>query len=66
MDKKTLRQTNPYLQNITIRKALIARSVETSCGVEGIKTSLIQARLKSAQFNIPHRGNKRIFQEKTK
>jgi hypothetical protein len=66
MDKKTLRQTNPYLQNITIRKALIARSVETSCGVEGIKISLIQARSRSAQFDIPHRGAKRIFQKKAK
>lgn len=62
MEKKTLSKTNPYLQDSVTRKKLIARSVETSCGVEGITITLAQAKIKAAQFNIPRRGNKRIYQ----
>jgi hypothetical protein len=62
MEKMPLSKTNPYLQNPITRKKLIARSVETSCGVEGINITLTQAKIKAAQFNIPRRGNKRIYQ----
>lgn len=37
MKTKPLIETNPYLKNSVTRKKLIARSVRTSCGVEGIK-----------------------------
>lgn len=36
-NQKSLLQTNPYLKNKTKAKKLIKISVETSCGVEGIK-----------------------------
>ncbi len=62
MKKMPLSKTNPYLQNPITRKKLVARSVETSCGVEGITITLAQAKIKAAQFNIPRRGNKRIYQ----
>jgi hypothetical protein len=66
MEKMPLSKTNPYLQNPITRKKLIARSVETSCGVEGITITLTQAKIKGAQFSIPRRGNKRIYQTITK
>ena len=62
MEKMPLSKTNPYLQNPITRKKLIARSVETSCGVEGITITLTQAKIKAAQFTILRRGNKRIYQ----
>jgi hypothetical protein len=62
MEKIPLSKTNPYLQNPITRRKLIARSVETSCGVEGITITLTQAKIMAAQFHIPHRGNKRIYQ----
>lgn len=34
---KSLIKTNPYLKDAAKRKMLVARSVRTSCGVEGIK-----------------------------
>lgn len=37
MNIKSLINTNPYLKDEAKRKKLIARSVRTSCGVEGIK-----------------------------
>jgi hypothetical protein len=62
MEKMPLSKTNPYLQDPVTRKKLVARSVETSCGVEEITITLTQAKIKAAQFNIPRRGNKRIYQ----
>lgn len=37
MKTKPLIETNPYLKDAATREALITRSVETSCGVEGVK-----------------------------
>lgn len=37
MNTKSLIKTNPYLKDAATRKMLVARSVRTSCGVEGIK-----------------------------
>lgn len=37
MKTEPLIKTNPYLQDPVERQRLIARSVKTSCGVEGIK-----------------------------
>ena len=37
MKTKPLIETNPYLKDANMRRALVARSVRTSCGVEGIK-----------------------------
>ena len=62
MEKMPLSKTNPYLKNPIIRQQLIARSVETSCGVEGIVITLTQAKIRAAKFNIPRRGQKRIYQ----
>jgi len=62
MEKMPLSKINPYLQNPITRQQLIARSVETSCGVEGIAITLTQAKIRAAKFNIPRRGHKRIYQ----
>lgn len=62
MERIPLSKTNPYLQNPVTKRTLIARSVETSCGVEGITITLAQAKIKAAQFKIPRRRNKRIYQ----
>jgi hypothetical protein len=56
MKKKSLAETNPYLQDPTQRRKLIARSVRTSCGVEGIK-------LTSSSFKITKRRAKRIYKK---
>ena len=56
MKTKTLRETNPYLQDEAMRKKLVSRSVRTSCGVEGIKLSGRVGRIE-----ITHRKNKRIY-----
>ena len=55
MKVKPLSETNPYLKDPVIRAKVIARSVETSCGVEGIKTT------KAAHIDIPSQGIKRIY-----
>lgn len=60
--EKSLIETNPYLTDPIIRAKVIARSVETSCGVEGIKIKLVDAKVIAAKFNIPRR-NKRIYQK---
>lgn len=59
MKTELLINTNPYLKNATNRKRLIARSVRTSCGVEGIyeKNGELQV------FIIPSRGEKKIYQK---
>lgn len=58
MKTKTLRETNPYLQDEAMRKKLVARSVRTSCGVEGIKLSD-----KTVKFEITNRKDKRIYKK---
>jgi hypothetical protein len=55
--KKMLIDTNPYLKDPAQRKALLMRSVNTSCGVEGIDVS----KLKEIKIEIPSRGPKRIY-----
>jgi hypothetical protein len=54
---KLLAETNPHLRDPVERKRLIAKSVRSSCGVEGIKpnTSDIQP------IEIKHRIPKRIY-----
>lgn len=56
MKTKPLIETNPYLKNPKIRGELIARSVRTSCGVEGIKLA------PKVKFEISDRKIKRIYQ----
>lgn len=57
MKIKPLLETNPYLKNPAIRKKLIARSVRTSCGVEGIKSEPSAVILAT----IPRRKDKKIY-----
>ncbi len=54
---KPLIETNPYLIDATMRVKLVANSVITSCGVEGIKVNLD----KTAKFKITHRRDKKIY-----
>jgi hypothetical protein len=55
MKTKPLIETNPYLKDSKMRKKLIARSVRTSCGVEGI-----EAKGESLpHIDIPRRKNKK-------
>jgi hypothetical protein len=54
---KVLIETNPYLTDPSIRKMLIERSVTTSCGVEGIKTT------SSHHIKISHDRTKKIYLE---
>lgn len=56
MKTEPLIKTNPYLQDPTERQRLIARSVETSCGVEGIKLNK-----KVRHLVIVNRKQKRIY-----
>jgi hypothetical protein len=58
MKIKSLVETNPYLKDLQKRKELIARSVRTSGGVEGIK---VNGRSKSKDIEIPRRINKKIY-----
>ena len=44
MKPKSLLETNPYLKDPVMREKLIARSVVSSCGVEGVKVDLKKAR----------------------
>lgn len=57
MNKKTLIDTNPYLRTYEDRIRLVARSVRTSCGVEGIRSHSEEKKF----FNVPSRGIKKIF-----
>ena len=54
---KKLIETNPYLIDPVMRKKLIKRSVETSCGVEGIKVT------SSEYIEIPHDVTQKVYQE---
>jgi hypothetical protein len=58
MKTKPLIETNPYLQDAAMRAEFIARSVRTSCGVEGIEPK----NGKIFQFDIPRR-DKKIYQK---
>lgn len=57
MKKKSLVETNPYLNDANMRKELVARSVRTSCGVEGIKKGAHA----STYIDIPRRKVKKIY-----
>lgn len=57
MKRKTLIDTNPHLKDSANRQRLIARSVKTSGGVEGIKAS----NKKTATKTILHRIPKKIY-----
>jgi hypothetical protein len=59
MKVKPLIETNPYLKNPETRKRLVARSVATSCGVEGIKTT----DKPTTKINIPRKRTRRILKE---
>ena len=57
MKTKSLIKTNPYLKDAAKRKLLVARSVRSSCGVEGIQP-------KQDNINLPkitHRKDKKIY-----
>jgi hypothetical protein len=56
--KKMLIDTNPYLKDPAQRKVLLMRSVNTSCGVEGIDVS----KVKDIKIEILNRGPKKIYQ----
>lgn len=58
MKKNALIYTNPYLIDETMREKLIARSVDTSCGVEGI--SVKEGEI--SKFKIKQRRPKKIYQ----
>jgi len=57
MKKKSLIETNPYLKNAAERKRLIARSVRTSSGVEGIKPKTGT----NASIKITRRRDKKVY-----
>ena len=57
MKKKPLIETNPYLQNAITMRRLVARSVRTSCGVEGIRLNK-----DAPSIVITHRKKKKIYQ----
>jgi hypothetical protein len=57
MNKKPLIETNPFLKDAKTREKLVARSVRTSCGVEGIKEKSGSV----VRFEIPHRKDKKIY-----
>jgi len=58
MKTQLLINTNPYLKDAISRKKLIARSVRTSCGVEGI----YEKHDACHGVKIPSRGKKKIYQ----
>ena len=56
MKTRPLIETNPYLQDPVMREKLIARSVRSSCGVEGIVESDC-----ANHIGITNRRDKRIY-----
>lgn len=56
MKTKSLIKTNPYLQDAAQRKMLVARSVRSSCGVEGI-----EPKQDMVMPEITHRKDKKIY-----
>jgi len=61
MKTKSLIETNPYLKDAEQRKALVARSVRTSCGVEGIEPRATHTRI----IEITNRSVKKIYKTVT-
>lgn len=59
MKKNALIYTNPYLVDEAMREKLIARSVDTSCGVEGISVKDGEV----SKFKIKQRKPKKIYQD---
>ena len=57
MKTKMLIDTNPYLKDPKKRALLIARSVITSCAVEGIDVASIN----HIKIEIPKRRDKKIY-----
>jgi hypothetical protein len=63
MKPRSLIHTNPYLKNPATRQRLLERSIRTSGGVEGIKSTSMA---KAAHIVIPRRKNKRLDEQSTK
>lgn len=59
MKARPLSKTNPYLKDPAKRLQLVARSVETSGAVEGIKAARYS---KATNIQIPRRKDKKIYQ----
>lgn len=59
MKPRPLSETHPYLKSPAKRQQLVARSVKTSGGVEGIKIAISS---KTANIEIPRRKDKKIYQ----
>ena len=57
MKTKPLIETNPYLKDPSEMRRLVARSVRTSCGVEGIRRTS-----SASKIVITHRRDKKIYQ----
>lgn len=57
--RRPLVETNPHLQDPVERKRLIAKSVRSSCGVEGIKANTTGLQ----PIEITHRTVKRIHNQ---
>ncbi len=57
MKRKPLSETNPYIKDPEKREKLIAISVATSCGVEGVKVDFSTMK----RIYIPSRGPKKIY-----
>jgi hypothetical protein len=55
MKPKPMSQTNPHLKSAAMKRKLVARSVKTSGGVEGIKSSSKPSCIKI------HRRDKKIY-----
>lgn len=58
MKQKTLIETNPYLRDSITRAKLVAQSVRTSCGVEGMTVALDEPHIE-----ILYRRPKKIYQQ---
>lgn len=56
MKTKALVETNPYLKDPHTMRELVAQSVKTSCGVEGIRVNP-----NAQQLVITTRREKRIY-----
>jgi hypothetical protein len=57
MSQNNLIHTNPYLKDKKTRDVVITRSVDTSCGVEGIEVD----NNATTSFIITHRKDKKIY-----
>lgn len=59
MKRRPLSETNPHLKSLAKRRELVARSIRTSFGVEGIK---INPSSKSVKIEISRRKHKKIYE----